>query len=146
MQADEVKSFFKSCTDEVAIVGAELNSILTGLGCENYIKTIYLGFEFDGQMIAAVYPHRTHLEIALALPDDFLELSKLFIDAAHLKWRTLPIAAILRSSADLLEIRDWIDVSFTRVKSGSHDVSRDNDYFMNIKRRGRHLRGGKKDS
>ena len=105
---------------------------LIRLGCEAYVKTIYVGYEISGVMIAALYPHPDHLEIALALDEDFEH--SLLESADHLSWRTLPVSALVTEPKHFLEVKQLLSKAVERVVSGSHAVSRDNDFFK--KRRG----------
>lgn len=105
---------------------------LSRLGCESYVKTIYVGYEISGVMIAALYPHPDHLEIALALDEDFEH--PLLEGADHLSWRTLPVSAVITDSKHFGEIVPLLEIAVERVVSGNHEVSRDNDFFK--KRRG----------
>lgn len=79
-------------------------------------------------MVAALYGHPSHLEIALALPEDYD--SNLLVDASHLTWRTLPVAAVVRDKADLLSLAPLVEEAARRVARQEHDVMRDNDFFM----------------
>jgi hypothetical protein len=101
-------------------------------GCTPYVKTIYVGYDLDGVMVAALYPHSDRVEIALALSDD--HPSPLLIDATHLTWKTLPVAAVVRGEMDAEEALELLDQACERVKSGAHDVERPNDYFMKARR------------
>ena len=49
--------------------------------------------EVGGEMVAALYSHADHVELALALPES--EEHRLLVDATHLTWRTMPVAAIV---------------------------------------------------
>ena len=47
----------------------EFLSLLVGeFGSIWYVKTIYVGSEVGGQMVASAYPHPNRLEVALPLP------------------------------------------------------------------------------
>jgi len=59
----------------------------------------------------------------------------LLIDASHLTWRTLPVAAELKSMKDLAAFGALAAEACSRVRSAEHGVMRDNDFFM--QRRGR---------
>jgi hypothetical protein len=113
-------------------VAWKIDQHLTNLGCEAYVKTIYVGYEISGVMIAAMYPHPDHLEIALALEEDFEH--PLLGLADHLSWRTLPVSAAITEPIQFREVLPLLDSAVERVVSGSHTVSRDNDFFK--KRRG----------
>jgi hypothetical protein len=128
--------------DETALL-ATLNSNLEPLGtklhkrlvtqkCVPYVKTIYIGYDLDGVMVAALYPHSDRVKVALALPED--HESGLLIDATHLTWKTLPVAAIVKTKAEATETLELIDEACQRIKDGVHDVERPNDYFMKSRR------------
>lgn len=109
-----------------------VDEVFISLGCSRYRKTIYVGYEFDGEMVAAMYVHRDSLEIPLALPEDFS--GALIEDAGHLTWRTLPVAATIRREDELNVFRSYADEAFERVKSEKHGVRRDNEYFAKSRR------------
>lgn len=105
---------------------------LVDLGCSSYVKTIYIGYDLDGEMVAALYAHSDHVEVALALPED--AVGALLVDAAHLTWRTLPVAAVLRRKADLAAFKTLAAQACDRVRTSSHEVMRDNDFFIRRRR------------
>jgi hypothetical protein len=104
------------------------NRLLVKAGLLAYVKTIYVGYELNGEMVAALYGHADNVEVALAL--EINHPSQLLVDASHLTWRTLPVSAILRTKADLTEFEDLVNESCERIRKGSHDVMRDNDFFI----------------
>jgi hypothetical protein len=104
---------------------------LVALGCSSYVKTIYIGYDIEGTMVAALYAHADHIEVALALPED--AEGQLLVDAGHLTWRTLPVAAVLRHKRDLPGFRQLVAQACERVQNSSHLVMRDNDYFVRRK-------------
>ena len=108
------------------------------LGCNSYVKTIYVGYDLDGEMVAALYPYADHVEIALAVPEDFEH--PLLIDASHLTWRTLPLAAVVRIKSDAKQMLPLIDAACRSVKEGSHNVHRENDYFVRSRKERRSQR------
>jgi hypothetical protein len=109
-----------------------LHDALLSLGCVSYVKTIYIGYDIDGNMVAALYGRSDHLEIALALPED--AEGELLIDASHLTWRTLPVAAIVSSVAELPLFTKLASDAVDRVRTASHTVHRDNDFFAKSRR------------
>ncbi len=113
-------------------LGTKLHKRLVAKGCIAYVKTIYIGYDLDGVMVAALYPHSDRVEIALALPED--HESGLLIDATHLTWKTLPVAAIVKTKDDAAETLELIDEACQRIKDGVHAVERPNDYFMKSRR------------
>ena len=114
-----------------------LHDTLLSLGCVSYVKTIYIGYDIDGEMVAALYGHSDHVEIALALPED--AEGELLIDASHLTWRTLPVAAVVSSAAELPLFAKLASDAVNRVQNASHSVHRDNDFFIKSRRE----RGGR---
>ena len=102
------------------------------LGCTSYVKTIYVGYDLAGEMVAALYPHADFLEIALAVPEDFEH--PLLVDASHLTWRTLPLAAIVRTQADAKSVSELLALACSRVGDGTHRVFRENEYFVRSRR------------
>lgn len=102
-------------------------------GCTTYVKTIYVGFELQGTMVAAAYPHSQWLEVALALPDDITGPG--LVDATHLTWRTMPVAIEIRSQSDLKRALKYFELALERVRSGAHDVELPQERFMGRERR-----------
>lgn len=100
---------------------------LRKLGCYDYVKTIYVGYEVNGVMVAALYPHPDHLEVALALDEKFR--SKIVGPADHLSWRTLPVSAVLTRASDFADVKPLLFEAFSRVEVGDHDVTRNSEYF-----------------
>ena len=108
-------------------LASDLHDVLLNLGCISYVKTIYIGYSIAGEMVAALYGRSDHVEIALALPED--ADGDLLIDASHLTWRTLPVAAIVRNTTDVLLFTQLASAAVERVRTASHTVNRDNDFF-----------------
>lgn len=102
-------------------------------GCLAYVKTIYIGFEIQGEMVAALYTHPKMIEIALALPED--RESRLLVDATHLTWRSLPVAAELTTDDQLVDLLPLLAESAQRVRDSTHDVNRDPEHFIGRSRR-----------
>lgn len=128
----EAEHYLAELGKKISRIARDTHELLANSGCSSYVKTIYIGYDFDGQMIAALYAHADHIEVAIALSDSFE--SELLVDATHLTWRTLPVAAILRSKQDVVKFGDLVTKACEGVRSGSHSISRDNDYFVNAKR------------
>ena len=101
-------------------------------GCNSYVKTIYIGYDIAGVMVAALYGHADHVELALALAED--HPSSQLIDASHLTWKTLPVAAIGHEAAEVAQMQPLIEEACARVRAGQHDVNRDNEFFLKAKR------------
>jgi hypothetical protein len=115
------------------VMGAVYKYFVSEAGCDPYVKTIYVGFMLGGELVAAAYPHAESVEIALALPDD-LEGPGL-LDAAHLTWRTMPVAVEVRDAADLEAVRGYMATAVERVRTGAHDVELPQERFMGRERR-----------
>ena len=109
-----------------------LHGELVELGCSSYVKTIYIGYEVDGQMVAAAYPMPTAVEVALAIAED--RVHRLLRGASHLTWRTMPLLASITRPADVLEVRPLLIQAVNGVMSGTHTLSRDNEFFMRAKK------------
>lgn len=109
------------------------HGLLIEAGCASYVKTIYIGYDIDGEMVAALYGHHDHVEVALALPENLEH--PLLVDASHLTWRTLPVAAVIRAESELGELAALIALACERVRTQQHDVMRDNDFFIRSKYR-----------
>jgi hypothetical protein len=123
----EAESYIKGL-GKLSSLALSAHEAMAELGCSSYVKTIYVGYDLGGEMVAAMYGHSTHLEIALALPED--AESQLLVDASHLTWRTLPVAAIVRDKTHLDEFARLADQACGRVRTSSHDVRRENDFFI----------------
>jgi hypothetical protein len=128
----DAEQYLAEIGKKVSHIARDAHELLLNNGCSSYVKTIYIGYDFDGQMIAALYAHADHVEVAIALSVSFE--SELLVDATHLTWRTLPVAAILRSKQDVVKFGDLVNKACEGVRSGSHSINRDNDYFTNAKR------------
>jgi len=115
------------------LVGRIYEELVDRQGCVPYVKTIYVGFEIQGEMVAAMYPHADTVEVALALPEDYE--GALLIDATHLTWRSLPVAAELSSGDQVGELVPLLKEAAVRVRSAVHDVNRDPEYFIDRSRR-----------
>jgi hypothetical protein len=133
---DEAERYVASLNRKVQPLADAAHANFVAEGCSSYVKTIYIGYDIDGIMVAALYGHTDHLEIALALPED--HPSGILVDATHLTWRTLPVAAILRSGAELADLRVLVAEACGRIRFDRHDVVRDNDFFVHARRERRH--------
>jgi hypothetical protein len=83
-------------------------------------------------MVAALYSRADHVEVALALAED--HPSSQLIDASHLTWKTLPVAAVGHNLAEVKKFEPLIEEACARVRAGQHDVNRDNEFFMKSRR------------
>lgn len=128
----EAEQYLAECGAGVLPLASDAHAVLIAQGCASYVKTIYVGYDVNGEMAAALYAHNDHVEVALALPED--RKGDLLVDASHLTWRTLPVAAILRSSEDLEQFTALVVEAVKRVREQSHDVNRDNEFFIKSRR------------
>lgn len=131
----EAEGYLAQVDETMRLVASGAHGVLLSHGCGSYVKTIYVGYEIEGEMVAALYAHPDTVEIALALAED--TASPLLVDAGHLTWRTLPVAAELRCEGDLVEFTHLAVEAVERVRQAKHDVSRDNEFFMARKGRRR---------
>ena len=131
----EAKKYIAELNRTSAALCEQVHEIFLAAGCNSYVKTIYIGYDIDGEMVAALYGRANYVEVALALSEDHLSMQ--LIDASHLTWKTLPVAAIGRNSVEVETMSPLINEACARVRGGFHDVNRDNEFFMKAKREGR---------
>jgi len=130
---NEVELFLSQQSKKNRSILNELISVFQAEECTAYVKTIYLGIDFGGEMVAAAYPSAENVEIALALEED--NPHPALLDATHLTWRTLPLSIKLESKADVQKYKELLAEAAERVRQSRHEVFRDNDYFTSAKRR-----------
>ena len=123
----EAEAYLAELGGKVRVVAETVHRAFVTLGCASYVKTIYVGYEIDGEMVAAAYGRADYVEVALALPEDIK--SDLLVDATHLTWRTLPVAALVRGTDDLPVFEALAAEACDRVRSRAHDVHRESDFF-----------------
>jgi hypothetical protein len=128
----EAELFIKQLGNNVAKVALEAHGKLAEQGCTSYVKTIYIGYEINGEMVAALYGHAKYVEVALAL-DESTD-SSVLIDATHLTWRTLPFAAVVKTKEDLEKFGLLAITACENIRNGRHKVNRDNQFFAAAKR------------
>ena len=128
----EAQAYLSELNKKVRPLASDLHDVLMKLGCVSYVKTIYIGYDIAGEMVAALYGRSDHVEIALALPED--ADGDLLIDASHLTWRTLPVAAVVRNTTDVQPFTGLASAAVERVRTASHTVNRDNDFFIKSRR------------
>ena len=129
---EEAEAYIAILNQRILKIATSAHLELVAHGCSSYVKTIYIGYDFNGEMVAALYGHVDYVEVAIALPEN--HESSILIDASHLTWRTLPVAAVLKSKADLKMFTSLVKEACNGVRSGSHTVIRDNEFFTNAKR------------
>jgi len=98
-------------------------------GANLYVKTIYVGVEIDGEMIAALYPKMKELTIEMPLALSEGHSSKLLTDATHLTWRSLPLMVKVDQKSDMKAILKLVREAASRVVNKTHDVHRDPEWF-----------------
>lgn len=96
-------------------------------GCDAYVKTIYVGFTLGDEMVAAIYPRRDHLEVAMAL-DENVEGDE-FKDATHLTWPTMPVALEIHDVKDTDLALRHLREALRRIATNEHHVRRANEHF-----------------
>ena len=128
----EVASYLEPLNPAVNSLASSCHKVLDVKDCTSYVKTIYIGYEIKGQMYAALYAYADHLEVALALSEDHEDGT--LIDATHLTLKTLPVAAVVKSPGDVKSLEVLAAEAAERVRSQSHDVERESDYFMKARR------------
>lgn len=128
----EARQYIAEVNKTSGALCTEVHEMFLAAGCNSYVKTIYIGYDIDGEMVAALYGHADHVEVALALAED--HPSSQLIDASHLTWKTLPVAAIGHDAAEVKKMGPLIEEACERVRKGAHGVNRDNDFFMKAKR------------
>ena len=89
------------------VMAAAYEYFVSEAGCDPYVKTIYVGFMLGPGLL----------------------------DAAHLTWRTMPVAVEVRDVADLKAVRDYMATAVERVRTGAHDVELPQERFMGRERR-----------
>jgi len=129
---EDAEAYIASLNGKVRNIALSAHAELLKEGCTSYVKTIYVGYDFNGEMVAALYGHSEYIEVAIALAESYE--SPVLIDASHLTWRTLPVAAVLKSKADIKMFAPLVKEACKGVLSGEHTVLRDNDFFAAAKR------------
>jgi hypothetical protein len=124
--------YFTKQSKSVQAVLNRIQAIMESHACTSYVKTIYVGFDLEDKMVAAAYPHAEHVELALALEEDHEDPR--LLDASHLTWRTLPLSLELRSTKEVDDHQELLVHACQRVRTGGHDVNRDNEFFNTARR------------
>ncbi len=114
------------------LMGNAYAAMVEGSGCQPDVKTIYISFTKNSQLVASAHPGSDGIELALALPED--HPSGLLEDASHLTWRTLPLLVRVTASSGREEVLDLVYEAIKRVESGEHDVDRPPEYFQASRR------------
>lgn len=114
---DAAKDLIDGSSRAVQPILRHLDRRLRGLNTTPYVKTIYIGYAVKRNLVAAVYPHTDHVEIALALDED--HPSPLLKDATHLTFRSLPVLVEIRNKSQLEQLDQLVDEAAARVHVGS---------------------------
>ena len=61
MSSDVAGEYFSQWGPKVTPLGMPLHVALLAQGCDSYVKTIYIGYEISGEMVAALYAHADHI-------------------------------------------------------------------------------------
>ena len=131
----DAQIYLRDANKKVSALATNLHKLFLKHGCVSYVKTIYIGYDIDGVMVAALYCHENRVELAIALEEN--HRSKLLIDATHLTWRTMPVAVVIQSKDDLSEAAELIIEATDRVKAGQNTVSRSSEFFAEVKKQKR---------
>ena len=131
--SSDVEAYLREANPKVRKLAKRICDGFVAEGCSLYVKTIYIGADFEGEMIGAVYAHKVDIEVALALPEDASH--PLLEDASHLTWRTLPVLARVSVEGHLKDLRPLIEEACQRVRSREHNVYLDDDFFIEARRR-----------
>ena len=114
------------------ILMEHLKDIFEELSCSSYVKTIYMGFDLGEEMVAAAYPHKSYVEIAIALSDDHPDSA--LKDASHLTWRTLPVSLEVSTLNEIDQNIGLLHEACKRVRDGMANKPRDNEFFRKARR------------
>lgn len=131
----EAQSYISGVNKKYRGLASRLHKGFLQQGCISYVKTIYIGYEIDGKMVGALYRHEDRVEVALALDEN--RASKVLIDATHLTWRTMPVAAVVKIESDLEESLPLVEEACNRVRTGKNTLSRSNEFFAEAKKKRR---------
>ena len=131
----DAQIYLRDANKKVSALATNLHKLFLKHGCVSYVKTIYIGYDIDGVMVAALYCHENRVELAIALEEN--HRSKLLIDATHLTWRTMPVAVVIQSKDDLSEAAELIIEATGRVKTGQNTVNRSSEFFAEVKKQKR---------
>ena len=117
----ELENFISGFNKEIQKILRGLITIFESNSCTSSYKTIYIAFDLENEMVAAAYPHETHVEIALALAESHSNSN--LKDASHLTWRTLPVSLELYSEEELQKHSFLIAEALTRVQIGERNTN-----------------------
>lgn len=111
----------------------EVDDLLVARELERDVKTSYVSYtDRDSRVVAAVHPdpRGAYLEIALAIPETYRDGA--LYDSVHLRWRTLPRAARVASSAEVMHLGPLVDLALT---AAANIEPRPSEVFVSTSRR-----------
>ena len=138
----DAQDYLSSSNKKIRKLASELHKIFVKQGCVSYVKTIYIGYDIEGQMVAALYCHEDRVEVALALDEN--HVSPILIDATHLTWRSMPVAAVVRNDRDLSAAALLVVEASLRVKAGKNTLNRSSEFFAEVKKNKRLAEEGRR--
>jgi len=103
-------------------------TLVKEFGSKLYVKTIYVGVEINGAMVAALYPAADRVDIALALEEE--HPSAMLEDATHLTWPSLPVLVSVGAETDQAQVLALIREAAIRIVNSEHHVSRSPEYLQ----------------
>jgi hypothetical protein len=133
MDDTEARQYLSGINKKYRNLAKSLHQCFIDQGCVSYVKTIYVGYEIAGKMVAALYRHEDRVEVALALDEN--HNSQILIDATHLTWRTMPVAAVVRNEDDMRKALSLVVEASNRVRTGKNTLSRSNAFFAEAKKK-----------
>ena len=69
MSDTEANVYITGLNKKVWPIAQAVHDTLLGLGFTSYVKTIYIGYDLNGEIVAASYGHGNHVEVALAVAE-----------------------------------------------------------------------------
>ena len=129
---NEIEHFLIGVNPGIRKLLKHLKDIFEKQTCSSYVKTIYMGFDIDKEMVAAVYPHSNYIDIALALEEDHPDSA--LKDASHLTWRTLPVSLEVSTLNEIDQNIGLLHEACKRVQDGMANKPRDNEFFRKARR------------
>jgi len=84
--------------------------------CVSEVRSSYISFSIDGEMVAVAQRGDEGIDIAMALPFDGSD-ARVF-DALDLKWRTLPTGIVIVGQRDVGIAKKYLKTACSRVRNG----------------------------
>lgn len=137
MERHEVaRQVFRGGSKPLLPVWVAVDDLLISRRLRRDVKTSYVSYTVRrNRVVAAIHPDPKgqYLEIALAIPDGYLDDS--LYDSIHLRWRTLPRAARVTAIDEVgSHLGRLVD---TAIEASSTIRPRSNEEFVSIRRRSR---------